>query len=232
MRDRNGVWLNGASSISALLYGDGDFVETVRAAFNFGWDADNNAAASGAILGVIKGAKWLWSEGWDIKDRFRNTSRDEMPEDETITSYADRLIALAEANIMRRGGSKTKSNGRPVYRIPVEAPANVEPLPDPDREHAALRSELRAEIERGIATGTSSQEKARAAYLAICLDFAPELKQKYPVEWRQAINALRGYPRVLQVMFFESPIPAGERIRQKAMAAGLEKPAEGIKLWA
>jgi hypothetical protein len=232
MRDRNGVWLNGASTISALLYGDGDFVQTVRAAFNFGWDADNNAAASGAILGVIKGGKWLWSQGWDIKDKFRNTSRDDMPEDETITSYADRLVALADANIMKTGGSKARSNGRPVYRIPVENPANVEPLADLNRQNAALRGQLRQEIERGIASGTSPQEKARAAYLAICLDFAPELKQKYMVEWPRAISELRGFPRVLQVMFFESPIPAGEKIRQKAMAAGLEKPAEGIKLWA
>ena len=66
MRDRNGVWLNGASTISALLYGDGDWVQTVRSAFNFGWDADNNAAASGAILGVLKGDKVLKSQGWEV----------------------------------------------------------------------------------------------------------------------------------------------------------------------
>jgi ADP-ribosylglycohydrolase len=70
MRDRNGVWLNGASTISALLYGDGDFVQTVRNAFNFGWDADNNAAASGAILGVIKGNQWIAAQHWDIKNLF------------------------------------------------------------------------------------------------------------------------------------------------------------------
>jgi hypothetical protein len=231
MRDRNGVWLNGASTISALLYGDGDFVQTVRAAFNFGWDADNNAAASGAILGVLKGNKWLWSQGWDIKDKFRNTSRDDMPEDETVTSYGDRLIALAESNIRRRGGSKTTSNGRAVYRIPVESAANVEPVADLAAQHAAMRTQLAPEIERGIASGTSSREKARAAYLAVCLDLAPDLKRKYSREWAQAIDALGGYPRVLQVMFFESPMPAGENIRQKAIAAGLQKPAQKLKLW-
>ena len=87
-------------------HGAGDFVETVRHALNFGWDADNNAAASGAILGVIKGNKFLQSQGWKIKDQYRDTSRDEVPSDETITSYGDRLIAMAEANIVRQGGSK------------------------------------------------------------------------------------------------------------------------------
>jgi hypothetical protein len=232
MRDRNGVWLNGASTISALLYGDGDFVQTVRAAFNFGWDADNNAAASGAILGVLKGSKWLWSQGWDIKDKFRNTSRDEMPEDETITSYGDRLIALAEANITQHGGSKTIANGRPAYRIRFENAANVEPLRDLAKQHDALRDQLRGEIERAVAAGASSREKARAAYLAICLDFAFEMKQKHPPQWAQAIDALAGYPRVLAVIFFESPIPAGESIRQKALSAGLQKPAQRLRLWA
>jgi hypothetical protein len=56
MRDRNGVILNGASTVAALLYGRGDWVETVKHAFNFGWDADNNAATAGTV-GVIKGRK-------------------------------------------------------------------------------------------------------------------------------------------------------------------------------
>ncbi|MGA2117255.1 MAG: ADP-ribosylglycohydrolase family protein [Bryobacteraceae bacterium] len=86
MRDRNSVWLNGASTLSALLYGDGDWAQTVRAAFNFGWDADNNAAASGTIVGVLKGNRFLKSQGWDIKDQYRNTSRDDMPEGETIAT--------------------------------------------------------------------------------------------------------------------------------------------------
>ena len=230
MRDRNGVWLNGASTLSALLYGDGDWVQSVRAAFNFGWDADNNAAASGAILGVLKGSKWLWSQGWNVKDLYRNTSRDDEPENETITSYGTRLVALAEANITRQGGSKTTVNGKSVYRIPVEKAANVEPLPDLDKQHAALRAKFRSEIEKGVATGADSREKARAAYLAICLDFAPELKQRYPDQWPQALLALSGYPRVMQVIFFEAPFPAGESIRQKAIASGLVKPAESIKL--
>lgn len=230
MRDRNGVWLNGASTISALLYGGGDWVQTVRAAFNFGWDADNNAAASGTILGVIMGNKWLQAQGWNIKDKYRNTSRDDVPEDETITSYEDRLITLAEMNILRRGGSKTSVNGKLTYRIPFEKAANVEPLPNLKKQHAALRAQLKNEIEQGVVSGTNPQQKARAAYLGICFDFAPELKQKHSELWLQAIQSLAGYPKVMQVIFFEALFPAGESIRQKALAAGLQKPAQSVAL--
>jgi hypothetical protein len=231
MRDRNGVWLNGASTISALLYGDGDFVQTVRNAFNFGWDADNNAAASGAILGVMKGYKSMMAQGWDIKDRFRNTSRDNVPEDETITSFGDRLIALMQLNLKEHGGSRTTRGGESVYRIRVEKPANVEALPDPKKQYAALQSRLRGEIEKGVTRGQTQQERARGAYLAICLDLALELKQKYPEAWAQSVAALNGYPKVLQVIFYESPIPAGEKLAEKAVAAGVQKPAQRIKIW-
>ena len=231
MRDRNGVWLNGASTLSAMLYGDNDYVQTVRAAFNFGWDADNNAAASGTILGVIKGYRSMMSQGWDIQDRFRNTSRDKMPDDETITSFGNRLVALARLNIQEHGGQRTTAGGKTVYRIPVEKPANVEPLNDPKKQYAALRSQLRQEIENGVTRGQNNRERARAAYLAICLDFASELKQKYPQQWARSVASLSEYPRVLQVIFYESPIPAGERLAAKAIAAGVPKPAASVKLW-
>lgn len=230
MRDRNGVWLNGASTISALAYGDGDWVQTVRSAFNFGWDADNNAAASGTILGILKGYQALKSQGWDIRDLYRNTSRDDMPDGETITSYSDRLVALARQNISGHGGSRTTINGRSVYRIRMEGPANIEPLPDLQKQYAAMRSQARSEIDHGIAGDATAQERARAAYLAICLDFAPELQQKYPRQWSQAVASLNNYPRVLQVIFFEAPFPAGDAIRRKAVAAGLPKPAQRITL--
>ena len=231
MRDRNGVWLNGASTISALLYGDGDWVQTVRSAFNFGWDADNNAAASGTILGVIKGNKSLRSQGWDIKDLYRNTSRDDMPPDETITSYSDRLVELAKRNIIERGGTQSTVNGKSVYHIRSEAPQNVERLPDLKKQYSTMRSQWRDQIEKGIVNGASSQENARAAYLAICLDLAPELKQKHPDRWAAAVAALHGYPRVLQAIFYEAPFPAGDRIREKSIAAGVQKPVTNQKLW-
>ena len=123
-------------------------------------------------------------------------------------------------------------DGRPVYRIRTEQPANVERLPDLDKQHSAMRSELRGEIERAIANGGGARERARAAYLAICLDLAPELQGNYPEKWERAIGALTGYARVMQAIFFEAPFPTGDAIRSKALAAGLRKPEASIRLWA
>src|SRR5262245_8907046 len=229
-RDRNGVWLNGASTVAALIYGDGDFVQTMRHAINLGWDVDNNAAAAGAILGVVKGNKFLQSQGWNIKDQYRDTSRDDVPQNETLTSYGDRLMAVTEANILRQGGSKAMVRGKAVYRIKAEQPGNVEPLADPEKQRAALQAELRGPIEKDVSSGANAREKGRAAYLAICLDFAPAMKERHPDRWSEAIQALASYPRVMQVIFYGSPFPAGEAIRGKALAAGLQTPAQ-IKWW-
>ena len=229
MRDRNGVWLNGASTVSALLYGDGDWVQTVRGAFNFGWDADNNAAASGTILGVIKGNKALRARAGISRTctatPAATTCLKMKPSPATATGWSRLRKATSPGAAVEDDGS-----GKSVYRIPVEKAANVEPLPDLKKQHAAMRAQLKSEIEKGVLSG-AHQEKARAAYLAICLDFAPELKQKHAEQWPQAIHALAGYPRVLQVIFFEAPFPAGESIRQKSLAAGLQKPATNQKLW-
>src|SRR5690606_39461115 len=98
-RDRNGSELNTGAILGAMLYGDGDFSETVKLAFNFGWDADNNAAQVGTILGVMDGYRKMMSNGWMIVDRYKNTTRDNMPMDETITSFADRLVRSEERRV-------------------------------------------------------------------------------------------------------------------------------------
>lgn len=124
MRDRNGYELNTAAIIGALLHGRGEFAETLRLAFNFGWDSDCNAATCGAILGVMRGKRWMDERGWTAKDVYKNTCRPGMPKDETITGYGDKLIAVARRVILANGGSE--ANG--AFRIPREGPACVEPL--------------------------------------------------------------------------------------------------------
>jgi hypothetical protein len=230
MRDRNGVTLNGAATIAALLYGEGDFVETVRHAINFGWDCDNNAAMSGTILGVLKGYNWLTSQGWEIQDRYRNTSRDDMPMDETITRFGGRMLELADLVISEHGGKKVTVAGTEVYRLQVEPSENIERLPDLQHEPALLRERWKGEIERTIAMA-GPDGLARAAYLAICMDMAEDVRRSYPEQWRKALAALESEARVMQALFYESPLPAGEALRAKALAAGLGKPKRQIKLW-
>lgn len=231
MRDRNGYELNTASTIAALLYGQGNFVKTLKTAFNFGWDADNNAATSGTIVGVVKGYRWMMSQGWQIVDRYRNTTRDDMPMDETITSFADRLIVLAERVIIANGGQRENINGRLIFHIRREKPANTVPLTNLTEQAGRLRSKMKSALEGTIIRPDNDQKLAFAAYLAICLDLAQPLRQKYPKQWTKALEAINHYPKVVQVLFFHSPVPAGEQLREKAIAAGLRKPERQIAIW-
>src|SRR5690606_41312509 len=110
--------LNTGAILGALLYGRGDFSESLKLAFNFGWDADNNAAQVGTIIGVMDGYRSMMANGWRIVDRYKNTTRDNMPMDETITSFADRLVELFELVNNGKGGTKKLSQeGRMIYEI-------------------------------------------------------------------------------------------------------------------
>jgi hypothetical protein len=231
MRDRNGYELITGSTIAAILYGKGDLAETLRTAFNFGWDADNSAATAGTIVGTMKGHRWIMSRGWQIVDRYRNTTREDMPDDETITSFADRLIDLSEKVIRERGGKRLIVGGRPVYRIRLEKPGNVRPLADPAKQAAEMKAALRREIESGVLRPKTQQQRARAAYLAICLDMAPALGKTRPEHWEQAISALSTYWKVVQNLYYSPETAAARSLRAKAAAAGLKKPAKQRRPW-
>ncbi|MCP4263618.1 MAG: ADP-ribosylglycohydrolase family protein [Planctomycetes bacterium] len=231
MRDRNGHELNTASTIAALLYGRGDFVKTLMTAFNFGWDADNNAATSGTIIGVIKGYRWMMQQNWQIVDRYHNTTRDNMPMDETITSFADRIIDLSERIIIENGGQRKNISGQIVYYIPTEKPKNIVPLPDLDDEIARMQLNLKPEIKNIIKNENDIPKLALAAYSAICLDLAESMNENYPQRWSKALDALNKYPKVVQVLFFQSPFTEGDLLRKKAIIAGLKKPKRKTKIW-
>ena len=181
-------------------------------------------------MGVQKGYRWMMAQGWNIQDRYRNTSRDDMPENETITGFAERIFALAERVILENGGQKLAREGRTVYRVRLQKPANVERLPDFAAEAADLRAKLGPEIEAAIASGKDPQARARAAYMAIGLELAGSLRAKYPQQWKTAIAALSGYGKVMQVLFFPR-VPEGEALRAKAVAAGLQPPAPKEAIW-
>ena len=231
MRDRNGYELNTGAVIAALLYGEGDFVKTMIAAFNFGWDADCNAATAGTIVGVLKGYRWMLARGWQITDRYQNTTRENMPADETITSFADRLVDLAERVVVEQGGRRSMKNGRIAYEIRTQEPRCIHRVQSPEIQTANLRERLRGEIRRSIVQPTSKPESARAAYFAICLDLAPALQQEHPQQWSDALTALAGYENVVQALFHHSPTPLGDALREKALAAGLPRPAARKDLW-
>ncbi|MGI6454773.1 MAG: ADP-ribosylglycohydrolase family protein, partial [bacterium] len=222
MRDSNGYELNTASTIAALLYGEGDFVKTLITAFNFGWDADNNAATSATIIGIIRGWNWMESQGWNIKDLYRNTTRDNMPASETITGFGDRLISLAEKVILEQGGNKIEEQNQVIYQIKREEPQSLVTLPDLAQEFQEYQTDAQQRITQAILGDAEQESKARAAYEAIALDLAPELMENHPQQWQQALAVLKQYPQLLRVMF-ESATPDAEKLRRKARAVGLER---------
>jgi ADP-ribosylglycohydrolase len=230
MRDRNGYELNTGATLAALRYGDGDFVRTLRTAFNFGWDADNTAATAGTVIGAIKGYRWMMAQDWPIVDRYRNTTRERMPEDETITGFADRLLVIAERNILKNGGSRVMINGDPVFRIRTEAPANIYPLQSMAKRAGRLKKEMRTEIVH-LLLDSDEKRRSRAAYFAICLDLVSELRTAYPAEWRAALDALNRCENVLQALFHHSPVPLAQALRSRMLAAGIKAPAGRVELW-
>ena len=232
MRDRNGYELNTASVIAALLYGNGDFTGTLQTAFNFGWDADCNAATAGTVIGVIKGYRWMLSQGWSIVDRYKNTTRKNMPEDETITSFADRLINLAEKTITENGGQRAVKNGKVFFRIETEEPGTVYRLRNPGEQIAGLLETMHSDLERILLQSDASDTaRARAAYCAIFLNVADKFRQKHPAEWTRAIEKLQNFSNVSQALFYHSDVPEGVDMRDKATAAGWRKPEKRENLW-
>src|SRR5690606_1197068 len=51
-----GSIINALAGVLALLYGEGDWMQTVAIAVSAGYDCDNQAATCGALLGMIRGA--------------------------------------------------------------------------------------------------------------------------------------------------------------------------------
>ena len=221
-RNQNGYELCTAATIAALLYGEGDLVKTLVHAFNFGWDADNNAATAATIVGVIKGHRWMKQQGWDIKDRYRNTTRPSMPEDETITRFGDRIIEVAHSVIADNGGMM---DGKRIFHIRLQKPINIEILAGRSKQLVSLRSEMKSLIEAGLANNAAVEEKARAAYLAICLGLSDSIRSRNTNQWTELLASLEQYPKLLDVLFYKSPGPAGDRLRRAALAAGLKKPS-------
>lgn len=127
----NATITNGAFVVAALLYGKGDFVETLRLSFAMGYDADCNGATCGAVLGVVLGAKAMAAKpGWVLPEHYDNNSRDGLPKSETMDELVALTARLAEKVILASGGRKDGEGEAAVYVIPAQQPALLERLAD------------------------------------------------------------------------------------------------------
>jgi hypothetical protein len=149
--------------------------------------------------------------------------------DETITSFAERIVDLSERVIIENGGARKIISGQIVYSIPLEKPKNIVPLPNLTGQITLLQFENEPRIRLTIKNEKDDRKLAHAAYSAICLDLAPRLNKFYPKQWSKALDALNKYPKVVQVLFFHSPFTEGDQLRKKALDAGLKQPKKKPK---
>lgn len=86
---------NALNVILALLYGKGDFTQTVSIAVMSGWDTDCNGATAGSIIGGIVGASGIPSE-WVAPLRDRVESHVLGFQETKISDLARRTLVLAQ----------------------------------------------------------------------------------------------------------------------------------------
>lgn len=139
------IWnanLNGACGILALLYGNGDFQQTLDLACAMGFDADNQAATVAGLTGVIHGMQglpenlYLPVDGWKLpfNDRYTNITRFDLP-DAGINSIIDRTLKVCIDLVISKGGKIISEAGQQVLVINRDALFNpplefgVGPLP-------------------------------------------------------------------------------------------------------
>lgn len=118
--DTDPMWwaarVNFAVTIMALLYGEGDLLETIEIAALAGWDADNNMATAAGLLGLAHGFSALPAVVRGSTELYFNEDvTGDLPRYETVTEIASRTQRLAEQMIRRAAGSATGN----YYRIPL-----------------------------------------------------------------------------------------------------------------
>ena len=115
--------VNFASTIMALLYGDGDLMETMTIAALAGWDADNNATTACGLLGLIHGYQNLPTPIRTATQLYYNEDvTGDLPKYQTVPEIAARTQTLAEAVVQQVGGRIEQD----IYFIPDSLRSNFQ----------------------------------------------------------------------------------------------------------
>ncbi len=132
--------INVGATVLALLYGGGDFKQTVQIAVLAGWDSDCNPATAGGLLGIVHGFSGLppdLTAPAVCGNVYMNVSRPGLPDPlaglpqyDTVTGIALYMFVLAHENIMRHGGSYGGRGLSWAYSIPEGGPVIAEPAKD------------------------------------------------------------------------------------------------------
>jgi len=185
----NATVTNGAFVVAALLYGRGDFLQTLRIAFAIGYDTDCNGATCGAVLGVLHGAKALEAHpGWVLPTVYENASRDGLPKTETLDDLVALSARLAEKAILANGGTREGDGDQSVYTIPIREPSLFERLePAPTETREAVEEAIDQEALRNLATGTPAARIFAA--IRLTLHRGPRLSPAEMARVREALQA-------------------------------------------
>lgn len=162
--------INTGATVLCLLYGDGDFKETVQIGVLAGWDCDCNPATAAGVIGVINGYSGLPSDLTDPNDpndcgdEYKNVYRPflpdpnaSLPQYDTITNIASQIADLAGENIIQHGGYITYEPEK-TYHIPDSTGELItDPeKPDPNGPSGLVAKALAAGIN---VTPTASVQK-------------------------------------------------------------------------
>ena len=111
-----------------------------------------------------------------------------MPNDETITSFADRLIDLAERVIEDNGGKREVEQQRCRLCHRVRVAPLCGRVAEPKRANRGDAQGVRQRTSsEGILQKRDTRTKARAAYLAICLDMSKRYQEQHNDRWQAGV---------------------------------------------
>ncbi|MEM7112543.1 MAG: ADP-ribosylglycohydrolase family protein [Chloroflexota bacterium] len=98
--------VNFATTIMALLYGEGDMIDTLTIAALAGWDADNNMTTAVGLLGIISGYDNLPDPIRTSTDIYFNQDvTGDLPQYDSVSNIARRTQMLGELAVQQAGGT-------------------------------------------------------------------------------------------------------------------------------
>ena len=115
--------INFAASVVSLLYGEGDYQETVKIAVLAGWDSDNPAATWGGLLGFMAGKKGIEDAfGQEFSDRYNiHRTRTRFPVPNGVDNFDDMAatgLAIVDRVVAEEIGGEVTSD---AWVIPLVA---------------------------------------------------------------------------------------------------------------
>ena len=173
----------------------------------------------------MNGYQRMEDQGWKVKDIYYNITRLNMPLNETLTSFADRLTQLAVKTLLEEGGAVVeKGTDGATYIFEGQSPENILPLYPMDKQREWMQLPLTFEIDRLLTSPGSKEDRARAVYLALATGSGKDFQQKYPDAWDEAVQAFEEFPRIGSIILAAESrgIAAATALRKSADEMGIE----------